>query len=375
VPASRDDIKRYAASYRAESEAALLYERLAAAERSPERAEIFRRLAATEQKHVDLWRQRLESAGVKPPAPRVGLRARLLLAFARRFGPAAVLPAFTAIERDAAASYGAQADPDAVAMSADERSHARVFGYLSRTTKGMEGKEIARLEGRHRAGGANALRAAVLGVNDGLVSVFSLVMGVAGAGVASRQILYTGGAGLLAGALSMALGEWLSVQSAREMYANQLAVEKQELEEAPEEEEAELALIYQARGLDAQTAGSLAGRLIGDSATALDSLARMELGFDPEELGGSAWQAAGTSFLLFAAGALLPVLPYGFLAGTTGMAVSAALSLLGLFVTGAVITVMTGRNPLLSGLRQMLVGLACAAITFGIGTLVGAAVG
>ena len=375
MPIPRADIKRYAASFRAESEAALLYERIAASEQNPERAEIFRRLAATEQKHVALWRERLEAAGVKPPAPRVGLRARLLLAFAKRFGPAAVVPAFTAIEHGAAASYGAHADADSAAMSTDERSHARVFGYLSRVTTGMEGKEVARLEGRHRSGGANALRAGVLGVNDGLVSVFSLVMGVAGAGVASRQILYTGGAGLLAGALSMALGEWLSVQSSRELYAHQLAVEKQELEEAPEEEAAELALIYQARGLDGETARGLAGRLIGDRTTALDSLARMELGFDPEELGGSAWQAASTSFLLFAAGAILPVAPYLFLSGIAGMAASAVLSVIGLFVTGVVITVMTGRPPLLSGLRQVVVGLACAAVTFGIGTLVGVAVG
>jgi len=200
-------------------------------------------------------------------------------------------------------------------------------------------------------------------------------MGVAGAGVGSRQILLTGGAGLLAGALSVALGEWLSVQSSRELYGHQLTTEERELADSPEEEAEELALIYRAKGVDAQSARELAGRLIADKATALDTLAREELGFDPEELGGSAWVAAITSFLLFAAGAILPVLPYAFLAGFPGIVASAALSAAGLFISGAVITVMTGRHPLFSGLRQMLVGLACAAVTFGIGRLVGMGVG
>jgi len=286
-----------------------------------------------------------------------------------------VVPAIAAIEKSAAAGYDGHADAESVKMPAEERSHARVFGYLARTSTGVEGKEVARIEGRHRAGGGNALRAGVLGVNDGLVSVFSLVMGVAGAGVGSRQILVTGGAGLLAGALSMALGEWLSVQSSRELYGHQIKTEEQELAESPEEEAEELALIYRAKGLDREAARELANRLISDKATALDTLTREELGIDPKELGGSAWEAAATSFLLFASGAILPVLPYAFLTGVSGIFVSAALSAVGLFVSGAAITVMTGRHPLFSGARQVLVGLACAAVTFGVGRLVGAAIG
>jgi VIT1/CCC1 family predicted Fe2+/Mn2+ transporter len=178
-------------------------------------------------------------------------------------------------------------------------------------------------------------------------------------------------AGLLAGALSMALGEWLSVQSSRELYAHQINIEKRELAQTPEEEKEELALIYQAKGIAADQAHALADRLLSDQATALDTLSREELGIDPQELGGSAWEAALTSFCLFAAGAIIPVFPYIFLSGITGIAVSAALSGIGLFAVGAAITLMTGRHPVASGLRQVLFGLAAAAVTFGIGRLIG----
>jgi VIT1/CCC1 family predicted Fe2+/Mn2+ transporter len=233
---------------------------------------------------------------------------------------------------------------------------------------------VARFEGRHRAAGGNALRAGVLGANDGLVSVFSLVMGVAGAGVGTREILLTGIAGLLAGALSMALGEWLSVQSSRELYQHQIGIEKRELEQMPEEEMAELALIYQAKGIAPDEARKLAERLLSDEATALDTLVREELNVDPAELGGSAWEAAITSFLLFAVGAIIPVFPYLFWSGMAGIIASAVASAIGLFAIGAAITLMTGRNPLVSGLRQVAFGLAAAAITFGIGRLIGVSI-
>lgn len=211
----------------------------------------------------------------------------------------------------------------------------------------------------------------VLGANDGLVSVFSLVMGVAGAGVGNRTILLTGFAGLLAGALSMALGEWLSVQSSRELYQHQLDIEREELAEVPEEEMAELALIYQAKGMPADAARQMAERLLSDDATALDTLAREELSIDPAELGGSAWEAAITSFVLFAIGAIIPVFPYLFWTGAAGIVASAIVSAIGLFIIGAAITLMTGRNTLFSGLRQVLFGLAAAAVTFGVGRLIG----
>ncbi len=193
-------------------------------------------------------------------------------------------------------------------MPAEERSHARLLQSLSGGV-GVEGTALGRLEGRHRAASGNALRAAVLGANDGLLSNFSLVMGVTGAQVSADTILVTGLAGLLAGAGSMAMGEWISVQSARELAGHQLEIEAREIEEIPDEEREELALIYEAKGLDRESARALAERQIADRSTALDTLAREELGIDPDELGGSAAVAAGTSFVLFSFGAILPVVP------------------------------------------------------------------
>jgi VIT1/CCC1 family predicted Fe2+/Mn2+ transporter len=161
------------------------------------------------------------------------------------------------------------------------------------------------------------------------------------------------------------------VQSARELYQRQIAVEAEEVAAAPEEEQAELALIYQAKGLPEAQARAVAARLMADRGTALDTLAREELGIDPDALGGSAWVAAATSFALFAAGAIVPVLPFLFLAGGSAVAVSVALSALALFALGAGITLMTGRSVLFSGARQVLFGLAAAALTFGVGRLIG----
>ncbi len=232
-----------------------------------------------------------------------------------------------------------------------------------------------REEGRHRTVGGNALRAAVLGANDGLVSNFSLVMGVAGAGGDQGAILVAGLAGLLAGALSMALGEWLSVQSARELYANQLAAEAAEIADHPEEEVEELRLIYEAKGVPSDVARDIGHRIVyGDRSVALETMAREELGIDPTNLGGSAWVAAGTSFALFAIGAIVPVIPFLFLTGTTAIIASAVLAGVALFGVGAAITVLTGRGVIRSGLRQLAFGMAAAAITFGIGTLLGTAI-
>ena len=255
-----------------------------------------------------------------------------------------------------------------------EGSHARLF---YRITGGRRaGAMLTRLESRHRAIDGNALRAAVLGANDGLVSNFSLVMGVAGASAGNEPVVVAGVAGLLAGSLSMALGEWLSVQSSRELYANQLAIAAEKLDSFPEEVEGELRAIYEAKGIGAGDARRLATSVVsGDHAVALDTVAREELGIDPNDLGGSAWTAAITSFVLFALGAVVPLVPFLVGAGVGAIFVSAALSAGALFVLGAAITVMTGRHPLHAGLRQLGFGLGAAAITFAIGALVGTRVG
>jgi len=273
------------------------------------------------------------------------------------------------------AGYDAQPESSGTELPREEQSHARLLRAVSDRGSGMEGAAIARLEGRHRASSGNALRAAVLGANDGLLSNFSLVMGVAGAQFASKTVLVTGLAGLLAGAGSMAMGEWISVQSARELFGRQIAIERDELEMVPEEEAEELALIYQAKGMGQAEARSLAARQMANREGALDTLAREELGIDPEELGGSAPQAAATSFVLFAVGAIVPVLPFFFGGGTAAVAASAVLSALGLFGIGAAITLLTGRGVWRSGMRQVLIGAGAAALTYGVGRLIGSAVG
>lgn len=357
-----------------ERNGAYLYEALAQAEKDERLAEVYRRMAAAERKHAAVWEGRLSEAGVPIPAFKPDWRSRTLAWAAKRLGVAAVLPTITGLEEKDTQKYASVSG--AAEMAADEHSHMQLLRQVVGTMRGgLEGGAVAKLEGRHRATGGNALRAAVLGANDGLVSNLSLVMGVTGAELNNTAILITGLAGLLAGAFSMALGEWLSVQSSRELYQHQIDIEKYELMTAPEEEAEELALIYEARGFPQADAVRMAQHVIEDRNTALDTLAREELNVDPEELGGSAWEAALTSFLLFSIGAIIPVIPFTFLNGVAAIAVSLAFSAVGLFVIGSGITLFTGRSVWFSGSRQVLFGLAAAAITFGIGRLIGANLG
>ena len=365
------DLVRYRENLAEERNAVGLYERLARAETNPSLAQLYEKLAETERKHAALWEARLREAGAPVPKWSADWRSRTLGWLAARFGVRFVLPTIAGIEQGAGTRYDGQAEARGTGMAAQERSHARLFQFLAGESRGIDGSAVARLEGRHRSAGGNALRAGVLGANDGLVSVLSLIMGVAGAAMNSHAILVTGLAGMLAGAISMAMGEWLSVQSSRELHERQLEIEKGELANAPEEEREELALIYQAKGVPPEQARQMADRLLSDPAHALDTLSREELGIDPRELGGSAWEAAGISFVLFAVGAIIPVLPFFFTAGTAAVAWSGILSAIGLFVIGAGITLVTGRGLLRSGLRQVVFGLGAAAITYGIGWLAG----
>ncbi len=373
-PASPEDLRRWHANRQDEIDSAALYRAVAEVESQPQLAELYRRLAATEDRHADFWERRLRAAGDEPPPARPGWRARVMARLARRFGPQFVVPTLVGLESADSSGYDAQPESAGTELPVEERSHARLLRSLS-GGGGMEGAAIARLEGRHRASSGNALRAAVLGANDGLLSNFSLVMGVAGAQLAGSTVLVTGLAGLLAGAGSMAMGEWISVQSARELFGRQIAIERDELAEVPDEEAEELALIYQAKGMTQAQARELATRQMANREGALDTLAREELGIDPEELGGSASQAAATSFVLFAIGAIIPVLPFFFGGGTVAVVVSAMLAALALFGIGAAITLLTGRSVWRSGARQVLIGGAAAALTYGVGRLIGAAVG
>lgn len=370
-----DETKRYLNNRQKEIDGAALYSVLAETEKQPQMAEVYRKLAASEEKHAAAWDRKLEELKVSIPPRKPTWRASTMIWLAKRFGPQFVLPTVTSNEKADSEAYDGQPELEATEFSRDEKSHARLLSMASHSTGGLSGGSVAQLEGRHRAGGGNALRAAVLGANDGLVSILSLTMGVAGATNSRPDILIAGLAGVLAGAGSMALGEWLSVQSSRELYEHQIKIEAEEIANSPEEEQEELALIYQSKGLPEDRAKELASHMMADKESILDTLAREELGIDPQELGGSAYEAAFTSFFLFAFGAFFPILPYLIWSGTTAILLSLVVSAVGLFIIGAAITLMTGRSLWFSGTRQVLVGIAAAVLTYGIGKLIGVSVG
>jgi VIT1/CCC1 family predicted Fe2+/Mn2+ transporter len=368
------DPKVYLGFYQDENNSALLYQTLAEIEKDARLAEVYKRLSETELKHAQTWEEKLKQSGQPAPTFRPTWRTRTLIRLARRFGPSMILSAMQNMEQTGTQGYAGQ--PGGAQMARQEQFHGLLLRNISRTVRGgMAGGALAQLEGRHRGAGGNALRAAVLGANDGLVSNLSLVMGVAGASLANRTVLITGLAGLLAGAISMALGEWLSVQSSRELHQKQIEIETKEIEEAPQEETEELALIYEARGLSREEARSMAKHILSDPNSAVETLVREELGVDPKELGGSAWEAALTSFVLFAIGAIIPVFAFIFATGMTAVVISILSSILGLFLLGAVITLFTGRTILYSGMRMVIFGLLAAAVTFGIGRLIGGSIG
>lgn len=378
------DGRRYLENWQDEVDSAATYRAMADGEDDARLAGLYRRLAETEERHAAFWEEQLRGAGMRVPDRRPGWRARVLAWTARRFGARHVLPTVAAAEHADQRMYDRQPETDGTGLQVDERSHARLLSTLAAPTGtgmpggsglpgpgGLPGGVIARLEGRHRAVGGNTLRAAVLGANDGLVSNLSLVSGVAGAGLAQGSIVVAGLAGLLAGAGSMAMGEWVSVQSAKEQSERQLQIEGDELDTVPDEEAEELRLIYQAKGLPPDQARAVVERLMADRDTALSALATEELGLDPDDLGGSPWTAAGASFLLFAVGALVPLVPFLVLAGTAAVVASVAASALGLLALGAAITLFTGRSAWRSGLRQVAIGLGAAGLTYGVGALVG----
>lgn len=370
----QDDIGRLRDNFQGEVDGAVLYDALANAETDEKIAEVYRRLAAIERAHSEFWAKQLEHRGLHAGAATPGFRTRSLALFARLFGPSLLLPLLARNEAHDSAKYDNQAEAVAAGLPKDERGHARIIQAAAARVGGLSGSKLMQLEGRHGGGGGNALRAAVLGANDGLVSNLSLVMGVAGAEADGRIILLTGLAGLVAGACSMAMGEWLSVNSARELAQRQIDTESAELAQAPELEKEELVLIYQAKGLEEAQAMSLADKIFSNRGAALDTLVREELGLDPEELGGSAWAAAVSSFGLFSVGAIFPVIAFMFTRGSLAVGISIALSGVALMAIGGATSLFTGRNFFFSAARQLLIGYAAAAITFGVGRLIGVSI-
>jgi len=335
-----------------ERQSAWLYRELAGAEHDAPKRELFENLAIAAERQAGRWEQETGMSAAAIAAFRPSLRAKIVARLIHALGPRPLKGILAAMKLRGLSVYSAPlATP----------------GHPMPTSV----EEVGR---RHRNTASGNLRAAVFGVSDGLVSNASLILGVGGAAVSHETLVMTGVAGLLAGALSMAAGEYVSVRSQREMYEYQIALEKEELDEYPEEEAEELALIYAARGMPIEKAREVSTEMMRDPEHALDVLAREELGLNPEGL-GSPWGAASSSFLAFGFGALIPLLPVVFrVQAPDPLLASAGLALVALFGVGMVLSLFTGRSAVRGGLRMMLIGAGAGAVSFAIGRMLGAAV-
>jgi vacuolar iron transporter family protein len=341
-----------------EKESAWLYRCVAAAERDPRKRRLFEQLADAAEEQAGRWEQLAARSPGADGGPRVfipALRARIVAQLLRRFEPRSLRAVLAAMKLRGLSVYSA---PSAAGAAG---------GHAMPTS-------LAEVGARHRSSLGGSLRAAVFGVNDGLISNMSLVLGVAGAGAGSGYVLTAGAAGLLAGALSMAAGEYVSVRSQREMYEYQMALEREELREYPDEEAEELALIYHARGVDLEQARTVSRALLARPDQALDVLAREELGLNPDDL-GSPWRAASASFVTFAAGAALPLSPFIVRSsGTQAIVAAALITAAALFAVGLGLSLFTGRDALRSALRMVLIGGGAGTLSFLVGRALGVAI-
>lgn len=352
-----------------EVDAYYLYQKLAKNEEDPIVASVFAQMSEIEKGHAVEFAKALNKNIDEFLQP--SWRAKTLNRIGKIFGYDYVLGALMDTEKSLASNVIRQKAKSQAQISGNEDSHVKILRSILENETRVSGTQMARFEKRHRSVGGNAIRAAVLGGNDGLVSNFSLVMGIAGATANQQGVLLAGVAGLLAGALSMALGEWISVKSSQELYENQMQLEMEELEINPEGEKQELKLIYMAKGIPEDQAKDIVEELMKNKEHAHEVLVKEELGINAEELKGSAMEAALSSFVLFAIGAIIPVFPFMFTSGMKAIVLSTIASAIGLFLIGAAITLFTGRNVWFSGFRQVFFGLAAAAVTFGIGKLIG----
>ena len=365
-------VERLRRNHRDEVDSAALYEAMASAERDTRLADVYGELAAAERRHAARWADKLEQLGAGRPPERPSRRARSLAWLACHFGASLLLPTLAAREQIDRDRYTIQ--PEAGdALREEEQAHASLLSELRAASPATRAADaLARTE-RGRGGlGGNALRAAVLGANDGLVSNLSLVMGVAGAAAPGAHDPRDRDRRAARGRPLDGDGRVdLGAELARALRAPDRRRAAWRSRRCPSSRREELALIYRAKGVPAREARALAERIMSDEDTALDAMAREELGIDPDELGGSAGVAAIASFVPFTLGAVVPVLPFVFLSGTAATVTSVAASAGGLFLLGSAITLLTHRGVLRAGTRQLLIGLAAAAVTFGIGRLVG----
>lgn len=352
-----------------EVDASFLYGVLAGNEPDKTIAHVFHQMSEIEKGHALAFLRKLNLDESHLPKP--SRRAKVLSSIGKVLGYDYILGVLMDTEKSLSSSILKSRKNREQAESFSDTAHVAILKNILNSKTRVSGADLARFEKRHRSVGGNALRAAVLGGNDGLVSNFSLVMGIAGATNGQKEVLLAGMAGMLAGALSMALGEWISVRSSQELYENQMELEMEELETNPEGEEKELAIIYMTKGIPEDQAQKMAAETINNKEHAHEILIREELGINPEELKGSPMEAAITSFLLFTLGAVIPVIPFIFTGGMKAVVLSTLLSAAGLFFIGISITLFTNKNFWYSGFRQVFFGIAAAAITFGLGKLIG----
>lgn len=356
-----------------ERDGAALYEGLARHEKDQGKAQSFRELAEAERRHAEVWIRKLEKLGVALPPDRPSSRIRALIWLGRRLGSDAVVPMILDAEAGDADKYDAQGG-DASAIADEERAHRVVLADMGKDKPTGARELIAVRERWHGASGrAGSIRAAIFGMNDGLVSNLSLILGVAGAGVDPHTVVVTGFAGLLAGAFSMAAGEYSSVASQRDLLTRQVELERREIEEAPEEEAAELALIFKQKGLSTEEASRVAAGLLKNPAAAADTLVREELGLDPDDL-GSPMGAALSSFLMFSVGALVPLVPFLLTTGTPAVVAASVLAGLVLAGVGGLVGFLSGTSITRSAARMLGLAALAAGITYAVGRAFGATV-
>lgn len=351
--------------YRDERDAAFLYRQLAAIE-TGERAGLFSRLAAVEDRHVKRWEELFAQAGRPLPTYAVAFRTRALARLARLFGPSLVLPLLLAEEgREVQAYLGMarqtshrETHQAAVDIAADSAVHARELSEAM----GRDG------EPWHAGGAGGMLRSIVYGFNDGLTANFGLVAGVVGANVAPHIVIITGVAGAIADALSMGSSGYLAAKSEAEVHAHQIEMERQEIRLMPDLEEEELALIYEAKGLPADRARETAHAMMQDPAQALNAKVREELNIHPAELAPlKDGLITGTAT---AVGAFIPIVPFLAMPHGTAVWVSLAVSMAAHFAIGAARSLFTGRGIWASGRDMFIVGFGVAAVGYAIGELI-----
>lgn len=366
------DLNKLKDQLQTEVDTAFLYDSIAAIQSDDNLTRVLQSLSDIEKGHAKYIFDKVLTLEPDYKIPLPSSRAKFQLKLGKFFGYSSIISSLSSIEKQFAVNAIKNKIESGEKPTGFEHNHLKIIEAVNNNAAlNVSGGFLSKFESRHKTVGGNALRAAVLGSNDGLVSNMSLVMGVAGAAVSNNTILLTGIAGLLAGAISMSLGEWLSVQSSRELNQRQIDLETEELEASPEEEKKELVLLYQAKGMNVEEAKKLAEKAFENPQTAIDAIITEELGIDKEELGGSAWEAATASFVLFAFGAIIPLYPFIFLDGKKAILLSVGSSVVGLFGIGAAITLLTGKSIVFSGLRQVSFGLAAAAVTYGIGSLIG----